>query len=95
MKGDDLEQWHACQSKVQDLGFSSEEAEKFLNKAFAWQQGYWGPEKPKPEEPAKSDEPAKVETLATNMAGESILEAKVEQKDDKIEPVEVNDEVKS
>ncbi|PKK53270.1 hypothetical protein CI102_1907 [Trichoderma harzianum] len=53
------------------------------------------PEKPKPVEPAKSDEPVKEETLATNMAGESILEAKVEQKDDKIEPVEVNDEVKS
>ncbi|OTA00858.1 hypothetical protein A9Z42_0011460 [Trichoderma parareesei] len=51
----------------------------------------------KSKEPVKSDEPAKVETLAANMAGESILEAKVEQKDDakEIEPVEVKDEVKS
>ncbi|KAL7928515.1 hypothetical protein V8C35DRAFT_317934 [Trichoderma chlorosporum] len=47
------------------------------------------------EEPAKSDEPVKEETIASNMAGESILEAKVEQKDDKIEPVDVQDEVKS
>lgn len=51
----------------------------------------------KSEETTKSEEPAKVETLAANMAGESILEAKVEPKDDgkEIEPVEVKDEVKS
>ncbi|UKZ53909.1 hypothetical protein TrVGV298_007711 [Trichoderma virens] len=49
----------------------------------------------KPEEIAKSDEPVKEETIAANTAGESILEAKVEQKGDEIEPVEVKDEVKA
>ncbi|KAK9848664.1 hypothetical protein WJX84_010343 [Apatococcus fuscideae] len=52
LKGEELEQWNACQSKVEELGFSSEEAVKFLNKAFAWQKGYWGPEKTKPEAPS-------------------------------------------
>lgn len=49
------------------------------------------------EEVKKSEEPVKEETLAANMAGESILEAKVEQNDDtkEIEPVEVADEVKA
>jgi hypothetical protein len=54
-------------------------------------------ESEKPEEIKKSEEPVKEETLAANMAGESILEAKVEQNDDtkEVEPVEVKDEVKS
>ena len=52
LKGEELEQWNACQSKVEELGFSADEAVKFLNKAFAWQKGYWGPEKPKPEAPS-------------------------------------------
>ncbi len=54
LKGEELEQWNACQSKVEGLGFSPEDATKFLNKAFAWQKGYWGPEKPKPEPPSTS-----------------------------------------
>lgn len=49
------------------------------------------------EEVKKSEEPLKEETLAANMAGESILEARVEQNDDtkEIEPVGVTDEVKA
>lgn len=49
------------------------------------------------EEVKKPEEPVKEETLAANMAGESILEAKVEQNDDttEIKPVEVTDEVKA
>ena len=54
LEGEELEQWHACQGKVEELGFSPEDAVKFLNKAFAWQKGYWGPEKPKPEAPTTS-----------------------------------------
>ncbi|KAH6608576.1 hypothetical protein Trco_001922 [Trichoderma cornu-damae] len=53
----------------------------------------------KPEEVKNTEEPVKEETLAANAAGESVLEAKVEQKDDddtkEIEPVEAKDEVKS
>ncbi|KAL6818503.1 hypothetical protein GGI42DRAFT_310111 [Trichoderma sp. SZMC 28013] len=80
--------------EVKDLE-SAKEPEKIEEPEEVKEPETVEPEKQKPEEPAKLDEPAKVETIATNMAGESILEAKVEQKDDKIEPVEVNDEVKS
>ena len=51
LQGADLDSWKACHSQVQNLGFSEEEADKFLTKAFAWKRGYWGPEKKKPEVP--------------------------------------------
>ena len=52
LEGADLESWKACQTKVEDLGFSAEEADKFLTKAFAWKKGYWGPDKKQPEVPS-------------------------------------------
>ena len=52
LQGGHLDSWKACQAQVQELGFSEEEADKFLTKAFAWKKGYWGPEKKQPEVPS-------------------------------------------
>ena len=51
LQGADLESWNAVQSEVEEMGFSAEEAEKVLIKAFAWKKGYWGSEKKEPEVP--------------------------------------------
>ncbi|KAK9795935.1 hypothetical protein WJX73_007920 [Symbiochloris irregularis] len=52
LEGAELESWKACMSQVQDMGFSEEDAQKYLEKAFAWKRGYWGPEKKEPEVPS-------------------------------------------
>ena len=33
------------------MGFSAEDADKYLTKAFGWKKGYWGSEKKQPEVP--------------------------------------------
>lgn len=43
LQGEDLKSVKAVQTQIQGFGFSDEEANTFINKAFAFRKGYWGP----------------------------------------------------